>query len=578
MGKISLLAFITAFLLVTARSEAQNDVLADIHNLHKSDVEFQGFVLDEPQVVSIDVVAASRKIPLWTRAWILNSDTREVVWEIHHTALKDDDRNSKTYSDTLSLPKGTYEVYYASFPYNFYNVNGFSDFMDFLGDKFFNWSDGDDFSHDYRDFLITVKGKGTHLDNRAIEKIQEAYRKNSLFSMSGLWDNQYEKQGFVLSKPTDLEIYAIGELRSNGAFDYGWIKDVKNDKVVWTMMNRDLDRAGGDKKNRMIKETISLPAGTYAAFFVTDDSHSSREWNAPPPYDPEFWGMTVRAARPEMKENVMLYTYENAPTKNIIAELTRVRDKEFRSKGFTLNRGMDVRVLAIGEGTDGEMVDYGWIMDANSNKKVWEMKYFDTQNAGGATKNRMIDKIIHLDKGSYVVNYVSDGSHNYGDWNAAPPFDPDHWGITLMSADDKFASTDVAPYDDDHAKSILARIIRVGDDERKHKDFTLDKDTQVRIYALGEGRDGEMYDYGWIEDANTGRTVWEMTYRMTEPAGGAEKNRRFDGSIVLKAGEYVVRYQSDGSHSFDGWNDDPPPDPYNWGITLYNADSKISDN
>jgi hypothetical protein len=65
--------------------------------------------------------------------------------------------------------------------------------------------------------------------------------------------------------------------------------------------------------------------------------------------------------------------------------------------------------------------------------------------------------------------------------------------------------------------------VRVGDDERKRKSFTLDKDSEVRIYAIGEGRDHEMYDYGWIEDAKSGKAVWEMTYHMTEDAGGAGK-------------------------------------------------------
>lgn len=577
MSTLRFLIVIAAVVVLGGRSAAQDGVLADIQSFHKRDVKFEGFVLNEPQSVSIKVVTSNRKHPLWTRAWILNSDTRDVVWDVRRSASTDDDRSIRTYTDNLSLPKGTYEVYYASFPYYFNNIDGFSGLMDFLGNEVFHWNDDDkDFADDYKDLSILVKGKGTHLSGEAVEKLQEAYKKNSVLSMSALWDNKSEHQGFILSRPTDLVIYAIGELRSDGAYDYGWIKNVKTGENVWTMMNRDLERAGGDRKNRKVNETISLPAGTYAAFFVTDDSHSAHEWNAPPPYDPEFWGMTIRVAKEEMRHNVQLYAYEDVPAKNVIAELTRVRDKEFRSKGFTLKRDMDVRLLVIGEGRDGEMYDYGWITDATSNKKVWEMNYLETQNAGGADKNRMVDKVIHLNKGSYVANYVSDGSHNYHDWNAAPPYDPEHWGITIVGADEKFTSADVAPYDDESAKSVLARIVRVGDDARKQKEFTVSKQTEVRIYALGEGRDGEMYDYGWIEDAKTGRTVWEMTYRMTDAAGGAQKNRRYDGTLTLKPGDYVVHYRTDDSHSFEDWNDDPPSDPYNWGITVSLANSEES--
>ncbi len=578
MNRVFLIVLFATCLGLGGICMAQDNMLANIRDIHKRDVKFEGFTLNESQSISIVVAGSDKERPLWTRAWILNSDTREVVWNIRHASQKDDEGSSVQFTDKIVLPKGTYEVYYASFPYNFYNIDGFSGFMDFLGDKVFRWNDkDDDFADNAKGLSIVVSGNGTHLTHEAVEKHQEEYKKSSVFSMSGLGDNQSEHQGFILTKPTQFTVYAIGEARSDGSYDYGWIKNVKTGEIVWTMMNKDLKHAGGDKKNRMVNETISLPAGTYAAFFVTDDSHSSREWNAPPPYDPQFWGITVRVNDSAAKQNVRLYEYENVPAKNVIVELIRMRDKEMRSKGFTLKRGMDIRVLAIGEGRDHEMSDYGWITDAKTNKKVWEMKYMDTEHAGGAEKNRMVDKVIHLDGGSYMVYFVTDGSHSYHDWNSTPPFDQEHWGITLVGIEENYNASDVAPLDDQNDKSILARIVGVRDDERRRKSFTLDKDTEVCIYAIGEGRDHKMYDYGWIEDAKSGKTVWEMTYHMTEHAGGAEKNRQFNGTVVLKAGEYVLRYKSDDSHSFEDWNEDPPSDPFNWGITVYDASTKISE-
>lgn len=96
------------------------------------------------------------------------------------------------------------------------------------------------------------------------------------------------------------------------------------------------------------------------------------------------------------------------------------------------------------------MYDYGW-----------EMKHIDTEHAGGAEKNRMVDKTIHLDEGSYMAFYVSDGSHNYGDWNTAPPYVQTRWGLTLIGLDDSFTASDVAPYDDQSDKSILAQLRRL---------------------------------------------------------------------------------------------------------------------
>jgi hypothetical protein len=197
------------------------------------------------------------------------------------------------------------------------------------------------------------------------------------------------------------------------------------------------------------------------------------------------------------------------------------------------------------------------------------MTFDETEHAGGASKNRLFDGALRLESGNYLAYFVTDGSHSYVDWNSSAPYDQEHWGMVVTAASDNFNSADVAPYEEKEDESVFAQIIRVRDDDRERKSFSLSKDAQVRIYALGEGSDGEMHDYGWIEDANTGKTVWEMSYRMTEHAGGARKNRLYDEVISLKAGEYILRFETDGSHSFNDWNDDPPHDATHYGITVY---------
>jgi hypothetical protein len=192
-----------------------------------------------------------------------------------------------------------------------------------------------------------------------------------------------------------------------------------------------------------------------------------------------------------------------------------------------------------------------------------------TLHGGGAQKNRFVDEIITLPKGNYIAYYVTDGSHSYNDWNADPPFDPENYGLALMGASDRFDAAAVKTFAEGEESGAIAQIIRVGDDKRLTKRFTLDRQTHVKIYALGEGMDHEMYDYGWIENAGNGQRVWEMTYSMTSRAGGARKNRLVNSTIVLDKGEYELHYESDDSHSFNDWNDDPPEDRTHWGITLY---------
>jgi len=115
---------------------------------------------------------------------------------------------------------------------------------------------------------------------------------------------------------------------------------------------------------------------------------------------------------------------------------------------------------------------------------------------------------------------------------------------------------------------VIAKIVEVLDNEDKSVAFSLAKSEDVRIFAIGEGQPGEMFDYGWIEDVDKGSRVWEMQEPRTTHAGGADKNRKIDAVITLPAGNYKLRYKSDDSHAFDHWNS-MPPDINFWGIAVY---------
>jgi hypothetical protein len=114
---------------------------------------------------------------------------------------------------------------------------------------------------------------------------------------------------------------------------------------------------------------------------------------------------------------------------------------------------------------------------------------------------------------------------------------------------------------------VIAQIIQVLDNEDKSVAFNVASSQDVRIFAIGEGQGGEMFDYGWIED-DKGSHVWEMQEPKTAHAGGAGKNRKVDVVITLPAGNYKLRYKSDDSHAFDHWNS-IPPDINFWGIAVY---------
>ena len=574
---------VAAVVLIAAASPVTaQSAIADLHGFKPREVKSAAFTTTTTQDVQIDAVGAESGQPWqsfswirsmwpanhdeirrpWTgNAWILDLRTRKVVWELSAANTARGSADTRTFTGTVRLPAGSYAAYYAAFPDN---VSVDADGR-ITTDR--SWSL---FGRDQMDaFRFVVRGTGRTLAPAEVEALRQAFLPHAVVTLRPGSSERFEQSGFSLDRPTTVDIYAQGEAREDAEFDFGWIINADTRERVWTMTWRDSRNAGGADKNRRETTTRSLPAGRYVAFYATDDSHDPSQWNSPPPSDPDFWGLAVSVPDAAARAAVKTFAYEFVPADATIVALTRIGDSEARRQGFTLNRPMDVRIYALGEGRDGQMFDYGWITGSDGRHRVWEMRYDDTQRAGGDPKNRVIDRTVHLDAGSYVVHYVSDGSHSAAGWNAPAPPDGAHWGITVQSAARPLDKAAVGPYVEAADSSILAQLTEIRDDQHARREFTLARDSDVRIFAVGEGTGGDMDDYGWIEDARTGQRVWEMSYPATERAGGAEKNRRFEGTIRLPAGPYVLHYRTDGSHAFGDWNANPPDEPDMWGVTLY---------
>jgi hypothetical protein len=424
----------------------------------------------------------------------------------------------------------------------------------------------------YRDYLLEIS-----TDDDSYSSSGCSYPERNVIAKILEPDHDlYASVGFSLSQPVEVQVRAMGEYSSfNDLFvDHGWIVDAETREQVWGMTRHNTRPAGGDEKNRAAIQDLSLRAGDYLLYYVTDDSHSFDDWNAPPPYNPQAYGIVVEAENESDLKYVSVY--RDKYSESALISIVRVGDDEYIQKPFEVKSDCDVRVYAIGEfGYNDMFVDYGWITRVSDDEVIWEMTEHNTRHAGGASKNRLFDDVVHLDKGVYTLDYITDGSHSYTDWNASPPYDQKNYGVTLYAVGDGFdPGTIVELRELPTAKNVLVQLTRVGDDEDLEKVFVLDKPTKVRIYALGEGQGNEMFDYGWIEDDATGQIVWEMTYRKTRNAGGADKNRKVDNEIMLDAGKYRVVYVSDGSHSFASWNAPQPRDPYKWGITVSRAEDR----
>ena len=88
---------------------------------------------------------------------------------------------------------------------------------------------------------------------------------------------------------------------------------------------------------------------------------------------------------------------------------------------------------------------------------------------------------------------------------------------------------------------------------------------------MGRRPGGGKDEVSWKLDASglLSAAAYVSSPNCDERPGGTSIGLLVVHSISLPPGEYELNYESDGSHSFNDWNDDPPEDRIHWGISLY---------
>ncbi len=627
--RLGSLVFATLLILSTATTYAKDRILL-IDGFHQGELFCRAFRVTKPTSIDIHAVgalSAFNRDQMAAYSWIIRSGSLSPVWEmtIDNTDRYKRDKYLREYQSTQELEPGDYEVYfYAGSPST---ISGFSFDLSGLGKALeklkINLSDlsdqkdelekqkakledqkkelekqkaklkeqkgktdssdpsnrivinGDVFDlsdSDVSDEIIKEYSLEITSDAKDISRIECAYNSDRVIAeILQPENNLYASKGFSLAQPMQVEITALGENAgmADDFADYGWIVNADTRKRVWSMTEATTDPAGGAEKNKLVTERLDLPKGNYLLYYVTDDSHTYDDWNAAPPYNPQAYGIRVNALRKDDLKYVKPYqdTYSQAA----LIAIVRADNDFFETIPFHVAKDCDVRVYAIGEYGESSdaFADYGWIERVGDEDLYWEMTERNTHHAGGASKNRDFDDIVHLTAGDYVLGYVTDDSHAYGDWNSGPPYDQKNYGISIFATSKSFDPTIIKQLPKETASAnVLAKITYVGDDADESQVFVLDKPTRVHVVCLGEGSGSDMADYGWIENAADDDIVWEMTYRRSKWAGGADKNRLVDTYVMLDAGKYRARFVSDDSHSFGNWNSDPPNNPQRWGITI----------
>jgi len=576
---------VMGLLLVAASVPLSAETLVEISRIRSGDLEARGFELKEAAEIEIEAVGLPQRYgsQLGVYAWIIGHDSREPVWVMKERFSSKRGRRSplREVEKVKALDPGKYELYFfagedwyvGNISYNY--DKGFFDILeDVFGDEDDRWDDAYD-SWEYDDLVedCFIRLNSEDVSKSEIQTFDiTGELPGALMLFTQLGDDEYIRQAFTLDKSMSLRIYSVFEYpKSNRQpVDAAWIVNSDTHERVWEITRRNTERAGGGKKNRSYDDEVKLEKGNYVLHFATDDSHSFELFNVSPPYDPYNWGITVLPGS-DFDQSAFKLVELPKGSKALI-DLTRARDDDFMEQAFRLEKETTFRVYAIGEYStrDREFVDYGWIEKAGTGEIVWEMTKRNTQYAGGGDKNRMFDGAVTLSPGDYIAVFSTDGSHSYRDWNVTQPYDPAGWGMAIFAGPDSDGSslTTISKRDLESNPNVLVNMTRVRDNERLRGSFKLDKKSRVHIYAIGEGQKYDMFDYAWIIDDRTGRSVWEMTWRNTDHAGGAKKNRIFRDDIELDEGEYEVYYVTDGSHSFGDWNSRRPRDPHHWGVTV----------
>ncbi len=500
---------------------------------------------------------------LAAKGWILDQESREVVWHMDRTGLVSG-RGAlvRVEGDTLLLESGRYGVYFSSFGQLFNLVRG-------------------PFRNEHRNWRVLVQGLQKDISLSLLPGVVSTGDSNVLWSAAPLENDEKREFIFEVHEPVNLDIYAVGQITAAEELnlnDYAWIEEAETTQHVWNMWLNNTTWAGGIAANRVFRGQLELQRGVYRAVARTDRRHAFGNWRGNPPTDPYAWGLTLRS-----DEMSHIMAFDPWVARKPVVAFTRVTDDEHRAQMFEVTQPVAVFVNAVGEMTGSSGVyDFAWldeVLPGAHRRYVWSMQYESTLHAGGGRKNRMETAFLQLNPGRYELNYVSDGSHSYESWNADRPDYPDRWGVSLFPVAADLPEGIIVPVEKDSAQAspathnytpgdaVIVDWTRLGSSFYASQPFELETPSILHILAVGEIQDdGTAYDYGRITQDGVDEPIWIMTWDNTEPAGGHSSNRQFEGEVLLGPGNYVLHFRTDGSHDYGKFEEEAPYVPEQWGI------------
>ena len=395
---------------------------------------------------------------------------------------------------------------------------------------------------------------------------------DGLVAFVGMDVHDLEYAAIELDERAEVAVQAVGSFEqenpSAGLAARGWIVRRADREVVWQMEPGSVERGRGSLAH-VRGDTFALEAGQYDIYFATyglDASSRRPRWRS----DADRWQF-VLALVDETTPARLLHGHRLAdlgpPEDRLVWKTAPMSNSQQREYLFEVKETTPLDIYAVGE-IDNEPQDYAWIEDAATGTHVWGFSRDNTKPAGGLSTNRRFEGTLTLQPGAYRAVAKTNRRHAYSRWEGNPPFEPAAWGLTLHTAD----PSTISDFDPWMSREPLVSFTRVPDNARLSQRFEVAEPIHVVLYATGEMTDRHsIYDYAELlkDEANRKRSIWKMTWDATVEAGGGRKNRLEVAFLTLEPGVYTLRYESDGSHSFEAWNDGRPDYPERWGATLF---------
>ena len=314
--------------------------------------------------------------------------------------------------------------------------------------------------------------KITAEDQSAIKPFDPWQSRQPIVSIMRVGNDRDIRQRFEVAQHVAVVICSMGEVMRHDAFDFARLIREQRDipEAIWAMDYSNSKHAGGASKNRYAEAFLLLGPGMYTLEYESDGSHAWDSWNGTEPDFPERWGVSMFPVADTLSGGVITlvdrpWTSETeersgeapqarplafptpqgavrprggiAPVQQqisdgeVLIDWRQLGAHEQRAHQFTVQEPIQIGIRAVGEIDDNRGYDHGWIQRIGQRQPAWEMTMSNTVPAGGADENRLFVGYVSLDPGEYLIQYVTDLTHHFGDFEDGAPDRPNDWGITV---------------------------------------------------------------------------------------------------------------------------------------------------